>query len=201
MPEEIVYVDEQNNPTSPPNQTAGATPTGTPSYAPTQGLIKNDKADILEKIDPTKIVKMIEHRLMGEEFDNEKKVWTRLTDKEGKPLVRALSKAGASDIASLMLPASSQNVSITRLKDTTIRMRALSITKQALKMCLKNWKEYGITGRDQLGFVKEIVFTNTLITLKQAEGGWVGNLIKGVTSESIVHSTQPEKRGLFFRRR
>lgn len=192
--EEVIYVDENNNPTSPPNKTQ--TNTGQSySYPPTQST-RSDKADILDKIRPDLIVEIMRHKLMGE--DLVKGVWKQQPQLQS----RALTPIGAWDISNLMLPVSSQNVSISKLDDDSIRKRSLSIAKTAQKMCLKNWKEYGITGTDQLEFVHQIVFSNTIITLKQPEGGGIRDLIKGTSSESrniMYNDSQPQKRG-FFRR-
>lgn len=193
-----VYVDEHGNRIAPPKGLENTTGQagGGMMYPPIAPMV-SDKAGLLDKIKPDVIVEVIRHKLMGEEFENG--AWKEVPDLKE----RAISKIGAWQIANLMLPASSQNVSLSRLKDDTIRLRALAIAKQSIYMMLKNWKEYGIKGTDQIGFVYEIVFTNTLITLKQPENGGIRDLIKGVTSESRVYSTQVDpKRGWFpFRRR
>jgi hypothetical protein len=161
-------------------------------YYPPSPQPRSDKADLLSKIDPTKIVQIIKMALMGFEYSEDGE-WKQIP--ELKEL--SLTKRGASEITTLMLAASSQNVSITRLDDETIRLRALGIAHQAMRQCLRNWKEYGIRGIDQLGYIHNIVFTNTLITLKQSEGGGIRDLIKGITSESIIHNTESDRRGIF----
>jgi len=137
-----------------------------------------EKADLLEKIRPDEIVEIIRNRLMGKEFINGK--WTEIQELQD----RALTRKGAWEISTLMLSVSSRNVSISKLKDDEIRKRTLNICKQAQIMCLKNWEEYGITGTDQLGFVHEIVMSNTLITLKQPEGEGIRKMLMGTINES-----------------
>jgi hypothetical protein len=141
--------------------------------------IHHEKPDLLDKIQPQLIIEAIYHRLMGEVELNG--TWVKIPDISS----RALTKKGAWDIATLMMPVSSQNVSLSKLKDVEIRMRALSIAKTAQEMCLRNWKEYGIKGSDQLRFVHEIVFSNTFITLKQPEGEGIRNLLKNTMTAEI----------------
>jgi hypothetical protein len=152
--------------------------------------MRDGKADLLEKINPTAIVEEIRQRLMGKEFINGEWIFIKeLGD-------RSLTKKGAFDIANLMLSASSQNVSISKLDDKDIRNRTMNILKTAMRMCLKNWKEYGIQGTDQFFYVKEIVVSNTFITLKQPEGEGIRKLIMGTIAEQNIKSENREqKRG------
>lgn len=144
----------------------------------------SEKADLLEKIRPDAIVEVIQNKLMGLEFKNGE--W-----KENEALKRrALSKEGATDIANLMLSVSSQNVSISKLKDDEIKLRTKQIAKTAQRMCLNNWREYGISNEDQLFFVNEIVVSNTLITLKQSENEGIRRLLMGTIAEQSLSSTQ-----------
>lgn len=136
-----------------------------------------DKADLLEKIKPDHIVHVIKFQLMGFKFEDNK--WSPDPDLQK----RAISKVGATEIASLMLPSSSQNTSISKLTDDEIRYRAKEIAVQAIKQCLDNWKIYEIKGRWQFGMIYQIVFTNTFITLKQAQDEGIRALLKGTTSE------------------
>lgn len=184
--EEVIFVDEHNNRVQPPK--GYSSPRA--NYPPT--ISGGEKADLLDKIKPDLIVEIIRHKLMGEEKENGK--WIK---KEALK-ERSISESGAWDIANLMIGASSQNVSLSKLTNGEIRTRTLSIVKTAQSMCLKNWKEYNIKGVDQLAFVHEIVFTNTFITLKQPEGGGIRKLIGEITTESRqITSNEPIKRGLF----
>ena len=152
---------------------------------------KSDKADILDKINPDLIVVVIRHKLMGEELINGE--WKKIQALQE----RAITELGAWDITNLMLPASSQNISLSKLNDHEIRARTLEIIRTAQHMCIKNWKEYGINGRDQLEFVHQIVMTNTFITLKQPEGEDIRRLISGMIYEqrNVTDVDQSKKRG------
>lgn len=167
------------------------------SYAYPPIMQRNDKADMIDKIKPDLIVEVLRHKLMGEEFINGK--WIRIPELQG----RAISLVGAWDIANLMLSASSQNVSLSKLDNNLIRERCLSIAKTAQLMLLRNWREYGIRGTDQMYFVNDIVMSNTLITLKQPEGGGIRDLIKGTTHEQKIQSSVDQRSGfsLFNRKR
>lgn len=161
-------------------------------------VLPSERADLLDKIQPTLIVDIIYHRLMGEVEHNGR--WIKRPELQ----VRALTELGAWDIATLMTPVSSQNVSLSKLKDSEIRARALSIAKTTQEMCLRNWKEYGIKGTDQLRFVHEIVFSNTFITLKQPEGEGIRRMLKDTMTAEITdpYGGEQQKGGMMnlFRR-
>jgi len=182
MADDITYVDADTGvPVNMPSSGSGY------SYPPT--VPRSDKADIIDKIRPDLIVEIIRHKLMGEELINGR--WESIPDLQD----RAISKKGAWDISNLMLSASSQNVSLSKLTDNEIRNRTLSIVKTAQYMCLKNWKEYGIKGTDQLRYIHEIVMSNTFITLKQPEGEGIRKLLMGTTQEQRQVIQTEEKRG------
>lgn len=181
--DDVVYVDENNNVVLPPRGASSGN-----SYPPVSP--RTEKADLLDKIKPDLIVEIIRRKLMGEiEIDGK---WV----KNEAIKERALSATGAWDLANLMLSASSQNVSLSKLTNEEIRVRALSISKTAQSMCLKNWKEYGIKGVDQLYFVNEIIFTNTFITLKQSQDGGIRRLLSDTTTENRQVNVQENPRRL-----
>lgn len=190
MSEEVMYVDEHNRQIAPLQGTSSS-----PSYPP-MSSVGTDKADLLDKIKPDAVVEVLRHKMMGEELQNGK--WNKIPALQN----RAVSDVCAWDMSNLMLSASSQNVALSKLTNDEIRERTLSIVKTAQHMLLKNWKEYGIKGADQLEFVHQIIMSNTFITLKQPEGGGIRDLLKGTTSEQRqVVSQEPAQRRGFFRRR
>jgi hypothetical protein len=150
------------------------------TYSPPLAL-PSERADLLDKIKPTMIVFDVMHRLLGETVGTDG-VWRadpRLKEK-------SLSFTGAWDLATLMLSASSQNVSLSKLKDHEIRLRALSIARTAQIMCLRNWKEYNIRGVDQLRFVHEVIFSNTFITLKQPQDEGIRRMLMNTMSAEVM---------------
>lgn len=155
------------------------------SFAPQSSVIAmpSEKADMIDKINPDKTIEIMLHRLMGEEYKNGN--W----EKRQELQKRALSYVGAWDIANLMLSASNLNISISRTKDDDIRKRILGVIRTAMIMCLRNWKEYGISGSDQVYFVKEIIMNNTFFTMKQSDEGNMQRLISGTQSEQHIYHT------------
>jgi len=152
------------------------------NYAPPL-IMGNEKADLLSKIQPTLIVDLIEHSLLNEVFKNGQ--WVKADwVKDGKD--HSFTKLGAWEIKTLMLPVSSQNVSLSNLKDAEIRARALSIAKTNQERCLRNWKEYGIRSPDQLALAHELVFSNSFITMKQPQNEGIRNLLKNVMTAEIL---------------
>ena len=162
---------------------------GSPSYVPSGNIQKGDKADLLEKIRPDAIVEIIRHKLLGEEFNHDTKIW--VVNPAFKDF--ALTRVGAEQIANLMLSVSSQNISLSNLNDQEIKSRVLSLIKTAQYMCVENWIEYGIKRKSQLYFVNEIVFSNSLAVLKQPEGEGIRKLLAGTIQESRIYNTNEEK--------
>lgn len=187
MAEDFIYVDaDTGKQVSPPQQQSGQ-----PSYIPSGQMQKTDKADLLDKIRPDAIVEIIRHKLLGEEFDEKTRKW--VVNPAFKDF--ALTRVGAEQIANLMLGVSSQNVSISNLKDREIKERVLSIVKTAQYMAIENWVEYGIKRRSQFYFIHEIVFSNSLVVLKQPEGEGIRKLLAGTIQESRVYSQAEQKEG------
>jgi len=122
----------------------------------------NDKASIIERINPDEIVELIRMRLMGKMRDEQTGKW--VTNKNLKD--NAISEIGAWDISNLILSVSNANTSLSKLDDKTIRKRAYSLMEKGVYMMLCNWREYKITNTAQLGYVAEIVFSIAFITLK-----------------------------------
>jgi len=162
-------------------------------YPPSQGgYMPDSKADLLDKIRPEETIEEIKQRLLGKEFDKTSNRWV------ANPALMdyALTEKGASAITNLIFPASTRTVSVSNLKDEEIKKRLLSLVKTAMKMCLDNWREYGIKSESQLYFIKEIVYTNTLVALKQPENEGIRRLLNSTIQENRnVLSGENEKKG------
>jgi len=143
---------------------------------------KEDKADLLDKIRPDIIVTQVRHYLMGEDLIDDK--WVKIPFMKDQ----ALSEEGAWQISTLMLAVSSQNVSISNLTDVEIKRRALSIARTAQYMCIGNLHKFGIKRTDQLDFVNEIVFSNSLVTLKHPFEAGVRKFIQGTRLDTHMYS-------------
>lgn len=158
-------------------------------------VLPSERADVIDKIQPGKVVEEIRNRLLGKSEINGE--WVQ----QSFMMKRAISEVGAWEIASLMSPASSQNTAMTKLNANQIRSRLLNISKTAQRMCLRNWKEYNIKGVDQLHFVHEIIFTNTLASLNQPEGEGMRKFVGGIASGDIGYAnTDDQGGGTLFRR-
>ena len=163
------------------------------------GMVRQgEKADLLDRIRPDAIVEVIQNKLMGKEFKNGEWVSNPVLKK------RALTEQGAFEIANLMLSVSSQNVSISKLKDDEIKKRTREIVVTAQCMALDNWKDYGIKHCDQMRFIHQIVISNTLITLKQSENEGIRKLLMGTIQEQSLNQSSNNSSGMLgnlFRRR
>lgn len=147
---------------------------------------RSDRADLIDKIKPEQMVEIIRHRLMGEEYLNNK--WVAVPALKN----RKLTEVGGWEIANLMLGVSSVNISISKMKDFEIKRRALNIAKTAQKMLLANWLEYGLKNTAQQNYVHEIIFSNTLAVLKQADEASIQELLKATVTEN--RNIQTEKK-------
>lgn len=168
-----------------------------PYYQPT--IMPSDKADLYDKIRPDEAVTTIKYLLMGYYWNSQESKWVI-----NKGLTESsLTEAGATKISTLMYAVSNQNVSISKINDTEIRNRTKSLVRSAMIICMRNWREYGIIGKDQIYLIKELVLSNSFITLKQPENGGIRQLLMGTTQESksIVENHQNKGGiGSLFRR-
>jgi hypothetical protein len=156
---------------------------------------RSDRADLIDKIKPELSVDNIRHRLMGEEFKNG--VWVEVPALKE----RKLSEVGAWEISNLMLGVSTISVSISNLKDYEIKQRLLSIAKTAQYLMLANWRAYGMKNTAQQNYVHEIVFSNTLVVLKQAGDASIQELLKAtVTENRNIQSERKEGTGSRIKR-
>lgn len=167
--EEYVYV---------PTDEQGPGP-GPGGYLPTvpSGL-RGDRADLIDKIRPDKIIELIRHRLMGEDFKDN--AWIEVPELSQY----RLSKRGAWEITNLIMPLASINTTISKLNDAEIKSRLLNICRTAQYLCITNWKDYGVTSSTQLRFVNDIVFSASLVVLKQADEASIQELLKGTVYET-----------------
>lgn len=150
-------------------------------------LTQQNKAELIDKIKPELMVEIIRNRLLGKEWINGK--W-----EDVKALKeRRLTEVGAWEIANLMLGVSSVNISISKLKDHEIKERLYRIAKSAQRLLITNWKTYGIRNAAQLYYVHEIVFSNTLAVLKQADEASIQDLLKATVFENRNVNQQPKK--------
>lgn len=168
--------------------------TGAPAYP--YGL-SQDKASIIERINPDEIVELLRRRLMGQMQNPKTGNW----ETKEEFLKNSISEIGAWDLANLILSVSNSNTSLSKLDDKTIRKRAYGVTEVSVKLMISNWREYKITNRAQIAFVAEIMYSLTFITLKMADAEGIRKMIMGMYSESksISEFEQP-KRSLFRRK-
>lgn len=160
-------------------------PSGSGMPVPQQSPV--GKAEIIDKIKPEAMVEIIRHRLLGEEYiNNEWKEVDALKDKK-------LSQVGAWEIANLMLGVSSINISISKLNDREIKERAYRIAKTAQLMMITNWREYDIKNTSQFRYVHEIIFSNTIAVLKQADEASIQELLKVIVYENRNVSSLPKE--------
>lgn len=136
------------------------------------------KAELIDKIKPEAMVEIIRNRLLGKEWDGSK--WVEVEALK----THKLTERGAWEIANLMLGVSSINISISKLNDREIKERAYRIAKSAQYLLISNWKEYGIKNTSQFYYVHEIVFSNTLAVLKQADEASIQELFKSTVYET-----------------
>lgn len=141
-------------------------------------MTNQSKAELIDKIKPEAMVEIIRNRLLGNEWDGNKWILVEALKE------RRLTEIGAWEIANLMLGVSSINISISKLNDREIKERACRIAKTAQYMMISNWRAYGILNTSQFYYVHEIIFSNTLAVLKQADEASIQELLKTTISES-----------------
>jgi len=141
-------------------------------------MMSQVRSDLIDKIKPEAMVEIIRHRLMGEEWVDD--TWRPVPALQN----RKLTDRGAWEIANLMLGVSSINISISKLNDREIKERAFRIAKSAQYLLISNWKEYGLHNASQFYYIHEILFSNTIAVLKQADEASIQDLFKSTIHES-----------------
>jgi len=148
-----------------------------------------NKAELIDKIKPETMVEIIRNRLLGKEWINNQ--WVDVPALKN----RKLTEIGAWEIANLMLGVSSINISVSKFKDREIKERAYRIARSAQRMMISNWKEYGIKNTSQFYYVHEIVFSNTLAVLKQADEASIQDLLKATVYENRNVTSEKKEAG------
>ena len=152
-------------------------------------MFPQNKAELIDKIKPEAMVEIIRNRLLGKEWkDND---WVDVPALKE----RRLTDEGAWEIANLMLGVSSINISISKLSDREIKERAYRIAKSAQYMMVSNWRRYGLKNTAQFYYVHEIIFSNTLAVLKQADEASIQELFKATVYENRNISTPVKETG------
>ena len=162
---------------------------------PTNYSTGSDKADIIDKIRPERVVELLRRRLMGEAQDPQTGRWVK------HPALQknALNEVGAWDLSNLMLAVSNPNTSISKLDDKTIRKRSYEIMRSGLYKMITHMKDYGITNIAQLTYISEILFSVSFITMKQADAEGIRKMITSIRTENhnISSFGKETKRGMF----
>ena len=150
----------------------------------------DSKADLLEKIDPGKAVLIIKNVLMGLSFDENTNKWIP----NNSLLQFSLTEFGATIVAGLMYPASSQNSSLSNLKEERIHKRIVGIQKALVKDMLDYHSEMGIKSVAHLFHIASIVYTHIWVSLTQSENEGIRRLLNSTISESRNVSTYGEEK-------
>lgn len=148
---------------------------------------RSDRADLIDKINPKEAVENVRQRLLGKDLINGE--WRDIPALKE----RRLTDVGAWEISNLMLGVSTISVSISKLKDIEIKRRAHQIAKTAQYLLVANWLSYGLKNTAQQYYVHQIVFSNTLVVLKQADDASIQELLKGTLHENRQVYQEPKK--------
>lgn len=155
-----------------------------------QNVSQDNRADIIDKLNPTDVITAISSKWKGWDFVNgEWKKDADLTETD-------LSPVGINDITTLMLSVSSQNAVYSDLTNNEINQITLSTIDTLHIMLLKNWKKYGIKEGEFIGkmaMIVQIVKNNTRLTLIQARENGLKKFISRTTNELITRQNFDNK--------
>lgn len=150
----------------------------------------SDRADILRAISPERHPELMRSRFLGEALDsNGNPVKVTLPD------ICKLSEVGAWDITTTMLSVGSIGTSISKLDDKEIKQRLHRIVKEVLYKSLARWRVYNINDVSMFYTIKEVIFTQGLTVLKQADDASIQDLIKAVKHEQLNYSGEIKREG------
>jgi hypothetical protein len=163
-----------------------AIPMNSPNIPQSQ---RTDRADFVDKLKPEAAVEVLRHRFMGEQFkDGEWVLIPELKDKRFTP-------EGAWELANLMLAVSTINLTISKLNNASINTRLKNLAKTAQKMLVGNFRNYGLKSTSQQWYVHQIIFSNSLGVLKQADEGGLQDLFKTTINENRNINTEKKPEG------
>jgi hypothetical protein len=89
-----------------------------------------------------------------------------------------------------MMGVSTISTTISKLDDREIKGRLLGLTRSTQLDIVANWRAYGITNTAQMWFVHNLIFTNALVVLKQADDASIQELLKGTVTENRNVNTE-----------
>jgi len=142
----------------------------------------NDRAELIDKINPSTVVEATRHMLMGQEFDGSKWVFVPALKNH------SLTELGAWQISSQLFGFANMAMSISRIPKEVIKARLKRIAFNTQVQLVGNFKEYGITNTSQFYFVHNIIFSIGIAVLHQAGDGSIQDLLSKVKSESTTIS-------------
>jgi len=148
----------------------------------------NDRAELIDRINPQSVVEATRHMLMGEEWDGN--AWVKVKALEG----RSLTAVGAWEISSQLQGVANIATTISKYKESVIKERLKRISFNTQIQLLSNFREYGIKNVAQFYFVHNIVFSVALAVLSQAGEGSIQDLLGKIKSETTsINSNQQEQ--------
>lgn len=147
----------------------------------------NDRAELIDRINPQNVVEQTRHMLMGEEWDGNS--WVKVEALKD----RSLTAVGAWEISSQLQGVANIATTISKYKESVVKERLKRISFNTQIQLLSNFREYGIKNIAQFYFVHNIVFSVALAVLSQAGDGSIQDLLGKIKSENTsISSNQPE---------
>jgi len=148
---------------------------------------KNDRAELIDKINPSQVVEVTRHMLLGEEWNGT--IWVKVKALQND----SLTELGAWKIASQLQGIANISTSISKYKEELIKARLKRIAHNTQIQLVGNFREYGIKNVSQFYFVHNIIFPIAMAVLFQAGDGSIQDLLGKIKSETTnINSDKKE---------
>ncbi len=148
-----------------------------------------DRAELLDRINPMLVVDLARHMLLGEEYNGSS--WVKIPALQND----SLTELGAWKIASQLHAVANLATTVTRYKEDMIRARLREMVKSVMIQLVGNFNQYGIKNVSQFYFVYNIFMGIAMAVLFQAGDGSIQALLSTIKSESTNINTDKKEPG------
>jgi hypothetical protein len=150
---------------------------------------RNDRAELIDKINPENVITVTRHMLLGEEWTGS--TWVKVKELEKD----SLTPLGAWKISSQLQGIANLSTSISKYKEELIKARLKRIAQNTQIQLVGNFREYGIKNVSQFYFVHNIIFSIAMAVLFQAGDGSIQDLLGKIKSETTQINTEKKEPG------
>lgn len=154
---------------------------------------RNDRAELIDKINPATVVETARRMLLGEEFNGS--TWFKVPALQES----SLTEVGAWKIASELHGIANLATSVSKYDTKLITGRLQRMSYNILVQLIGNWRKFGVKNVAMFYSVHNLMRNIAMAVLYQAGGGSIQELLGTIKSENTNIQTEQQKPGLLRR--